>query len=212
MNKQLRMLLSLLMACVMCVGVLPMGHAESTPEQELDQKIYESLDIYEKITFDDDSLVVVEVLYHHSGIDKTFTPKDFPEVEVAEVQYQTPLLDPNRSYEGLKTDQFRQSLLLKLKAPGHDNVLAASVALMDNPMVRRAFPLVIETFPEYSVGDVNNDWNTTAADALLVLQYTVGKIELSYYQMCCANFRNTGYVTVVTALDILQLATGKTAT
>ena len=64
--------------------------------------------------------------------------------------------------------------------------------------------------PTSTLGDVNNDGNITAVDALMALQAASGKIVLTANQKFAGDITNDGNVTAVDALMILQYASGKT--
>lgn len=58
------------------------------------------------------------------------------------------------------------------------------------------------------LGDVNNDGEITAVDALLALQYSVGILDFDYSQFTSANVDNNEQITANDALLILQYAVG----
>lgn len=66
-----------------------------------------------------------------------------------------------------------------------------------------------EPAPTVTLGDVNEDGQITAADALLVLQAATGKINLNQTQQTAADVDADGSVVSLDALLTLQYATGK---
>ena len=60
--------------------------------------------------------------------------------------------------------------------------------------------------PEYEQGDVDADGSITVTDALMTLQYSVGKITFSDNQLALADMNGDGKATVTDALIILQKA------
>ena len=58
-------------------------------------------------------------------------------------------------------------------------------------------------------GDVDNNGEITATDALLALQFSVGKVDLSKTASAAARVRNADICTATDALLILQLSVGK---
>ena len=58
-------------------------------------------------------------------------------------------------------------------------------------------------------GDVNKDGRINSADALLVLQYSVGSAKLSSEQITLADVNNDKRVNSADALKILQYAVGQ---
>ncbi|MGI6264996.1 MAG: discoidin domain-containing protein [Acutalibacteraceae bacterium] len=67
-----------------------------------------------------------------------------------------------------------------------------------------------ETFDPL-LGDVDQDGDVDAADALTALQIATGKIDPTDVQTACADADKDGFVTAADALRILQFATGKIA-
>ena len=61
----------------------------------------------------------------------------------------------------------------------------------------------------YTPGDVNNDGEINAADALLALKAAVGKAELTEAQSLSANVNGDARIDAADALLILQRAVGK---
>ncbi len=59
------------------------------------------------------------------------------------------------------------------------------------------------------MGDVNEDGQVTAADALLTLQHATQKTALENQSVTLADFDGDGSITAVDALQILQIAVGK---
>lgn len=60
----------------------------------------------------------------------------------------------------------------------------------------------------YSTGDINGDGSINSTDALYILQYAVGMIELSETAFAAADVHNDGRVNSTDALKILQYAVG----
>ena len=61
----------------------------------------------------------------------------------------------------------------------------------------------------YLGGDVNQNGEITVTDALLALQNTVGKNELSKVQTLSGDMNGDGKISVDDALVILQMTVGK---
>lgn len=61
----------------------------------------------------------------------------------------------------------------------------------------------------YSIGDVNDDGQINSADALLVLEYIVGKKQLTLSQIKASDIDSNGSVNSQDALIILSVSSGK---
>ncbi len=63
----------------------------------------------------------------------------------------------------------------------------------------------------YRLGDVDENDAVNAKDALLVLKFAVGKLELTQNQMLAAEVNGDGELDAKDALNILKYAVGKIA-
>ncbi len=61
----------------------------------------------------------------------------------------------------------------------------------------------------YNLGDVNDDGKINSVDALMALEYSVGKVKLTNSQFHAADINNDGDVSSTDALIIISIAAGK---
>ena len=86
-------------------------------------------------------------------------------------------------------------------------LLAAAVCLSLWAVPSAAY---MEYEPVYAAGDVNNDSQVTATDALIALQTAVGKTTLGYDETDAADVDGNWTVNATDALITLQHSVGKT--
>ena len=115
----------------------------------------------------------------------------------------------------LNRDEYRQILLLFLDTSDKQHVLDVIDVLNENPIVRSAQVdlLGVQEFYEgwdtVLTGYVRDGFEISPADALYVLQYTVGKVRLNAMQLVAADVDMDGKVTAADALHILQYLVGQ---
>jgi hypothetical protein len=66
----------------------------------------------------------------------------------------------------------------------------------------------VDEMTDYSTGDINNDGSVNSSDALLVIEYSVGKVQLTDEQLKAADVNGNGKINSEDALHILKVATG----
>lgn len=204
MNKMLKKTISIIMAFVLVVCTSMLIQAA-----EKEEKVYTNIDITDD--FLDDRVIVV-IFHEFSGLDKEYSKEDFPGVDIESIDYITSLKDPNKDYPMLNLESYHQILELRLSNPGKENVISAIRVLEENPIVMSAEP---DTYV-YAAGvenlrksgDVNNDGNVNAKDALLILQVSSKIFELGEAEKMYADANCDEEINAKDALYVLQVASG----
>ncbi len=154
------------------------------------------------------------VLRHeYSGFNKRFDYSDFPELsdEPYEVMYLTKLKDPNTTYAGIDVNTYQQQFRLCFFEDDKANILECIKKLEANPKIYKASPCYYGWWPQVMIYDgcLASGSYPSAADALKVLQYSVGKIPFTLAQEHYADLNYDDKITSNDALLILQIVVGK---
>lgn len=98
--------------------------------------------------------------------------------------------------------------LLNRAVKAYDNLVAGDKAQVDGSSLKGAAELYAR-YKNAKLGDVDGDGEITVTDALVVLQFSVGKIALDGVAQKSAIVTENGKIDVTAALLILQRAVGK---
>lgn len=101
-------------------------------------------------------------------------------------------------YEG--TEEMWSEIII---AVGNEGLLNATIHYNSTGPEAPEEPEIV-----YTAGDLNGDGNINSSDALFILQYAVGSVELSESALAVADVTNDGRVNSTDALKILQYAVG----
>lgn len=122
--------------------------------------------------------IMVTVREEYSGWNKLFSAEDFPEINVVEIGYLTPLFTDEDEVPMLDTRHYKQVLLLIID-PEEITVPEAMEKLSQNEMILEIFPDLVQYPDDEPIdsclpGDVNCDWELGAKDVALLLKYLSG--------------------------------------
>ncbi len=110
-----------------------------------------------------------------------------------------------------KTVSADENNLIGWAAPDTDNPSPGETITMYATFAGKTAPFCV-TFLEKGqkpVGDVNGDMKINSVDALLILQFSVGKLAFSDDEFARADVDNNGSINSTDALSVLQYSVGK---
>lgn len=112
---------------------------------------------------------------------------------------------------GVGTGTFRALPLSRMKIQSAFAAFNFETVWKMGDSERYPFPVLREVPFEFQgkYGDINNDFLVSAADALLILQKSVNKIEFDETQTALADFDDDGKITANDALTVLQVVVDK---